>query len=131
LRRALEAWVTKYDYMLKQRVAVAIVKPEGYDPGAWQVSVRLRQPSESTYDEVPIPFALPELPRRRIASDKQYRAVLMMEGRPALGGKFIDGLWQGHLYSNGCPESENPTPVSVVKDALAQAVEETLDRFRR
>src|SRR5271166_5786409 len=40
------------------------------------------------------------------------------------GGKFVNGEWRGHLYSNGCVE--NPTSIEMVREALANTVMEQI-----
>ncbi len=42
------------------------------------------------------------------------------------GGEFVNGEWRGHLYSNGCPEVENPTSIEMVREALANTVMEQI-----
>ena len=45
---------------------------------------------------------------------------------PALRGKFVNGEWRGHLYSNGYREVENPTSIEMVREALANTVMEQI-----
>jgi len=111
LREIIEAFVRREYGRLRDRVTVHIYHPAGYDPEAWRVTIKLRNPDEATWRGAAVPFALPNLQKRRISSDPEYMAVLFSgNDQPDLGGKFVKGEWRGHLYSNGCLESENRLP---------------------
>ncbi|MGC6599852.1 hypothetical protein ACP0F6_24545, partial [Escherichia coli] len=36
--------------------------------------------------------------------------------------RFVDGICELHLYSNGVEEDQNPTPLPAVAEALIEAV---------
>jgi len=129
LREIIEAFVRREYGRLRDRVTVHIYRPAGYDLGAWRVTIKLRNPDEATWGGAAVPFALPNLPKRRISSDPEYTAVLFRGDQLDLGGKFVKGEWRGHLYSNGCPESENPTSVDTVREALASTIDTLVTRF--
>lgn len=134
VRQLIEQYVNEQYGLIHDRLIVHIYRPEGYDFGAWRVAMILRNPQESYYGDSPIPFALPELKKRRIASDKDYASVLGIPDEKnfvnyELGGVFHDGRWFGHLYSNGCPEEDNPTSIEDVRAALHKSVTTLFDRF--
>jgi hypothetical protein len=129
LREVIEEFVHHNYHKLSDRIRVRIHKPEDYKPGAWRVTIKLRKPSEALWGGAHIPFEMPDLPKRRFASDPEYRAVVISRDTHTHGGRFIDGEWRGHLYSNGCPESENPTSIEAVEQALIKTIEELLTRF--
>ncbi len=60
---------------------------------------------------------------------KTHVVIVKEGGDCRLGGKFVDGVWKGDLYSNGCPEAENPTAVEVVRSELLRIVTEQISRF--
>ncbi len=129
LRELVEAFITREYGRLHDRIAVHIYRPAGYDLGAWRVTVKLRNPAEMTWNGTAIPFALPALPKRRLESDPEYRALVFDHHQPYFGGEFSAGEWRGHLYSNGCPESENPTPIEAVAEALTTIITQLIERF--
>ena len=86
---------------------VHIYRPEGYDFGAWRVSITLSNPADGNWHDSFVPFELPELSYRRIVSDAESQAVIrsQVHGELFMGGKFDEaGVWRGHVYSNGIPE---------------------------
>ena len=54
----------------------------------------------------PVPFRIPHLEGRRVNPDKGYRvaATNWDEKRPGLDGIFVNGIWEGDIYSNGVEE---------------------------
>ncbi|ABC90773.1 hypothetical protein RHE_CH01988 [Rhizobium etli CFN 42] len=131
LRELIEEFIGKYADRIDDRVVVHIYQPAKYDYGAWRVTVKLRNPGEGLWHGSEIPFPLPELPKRRIASDPEYVAIVVRNNEIDLGGKFVLGEWRGHIYTNGVPENENPTPLEMVKEELWRTVIEIIDRFGR
>ena len=133
LRQILETFVAQEYGRLHDRVAIHIFRPDGYDFGAWRVTIKLRNPAELEWRGKPIPFEFPKLPQRRIHPDDEFIAVVRNTGSDALelGGQFVKGVFQGHLYSNGIDEERNPTSIDDVRDALDGAVQELLDRYRK
>jgi hypothetical protein len=131
LRELVSAFVTREYGRLDDRVTVHIFQPPGYDYGVWRTIIKLRNPAEMTWVGKPIPFHVPELPKRRLHSDPEYLAVVFDQKtqEPDLGGQFVEGEWRGHLYSNGCAEAENPTAIADVRSALTSTVEKIIDRF--
>lgn len=116
---------------LDDRIAVHVSRPVGYDFGAWRIAIKLRDPSEMTWNGTAVPFELPLLPKRLIQSDREYQAVVFgsKTGEPTLGGRFVGDEWRGSLYSNGCPEQENPTSIEDVKAAITSTIEQIISRF--
>lgn len=133
LREILETFVAQEYGRLHDRVVVHIFRPDGYDFGAWRVTVKLRNPAELEWRGRPIPFEFPQLPQRRIHPDDDYVAVVRNSGSDALelGGQFVKGVFQGHLYSNGIAEKRNPTSIDDVRAALHDRVQGLLDRYRK
>lgn len=131
LRLMIEAFVSSHSDSGKSRFAIQIYRPEGYDYGVWRVTVSLRNPEDGLWLGTPIPFVLPELPKRLVQSDPEYRAVVIPNGNtgPVIGGYFDKGVWRGHIRSNGCEEALNPTGIEQVEDALRAIIDSTLERF--
>lgn len=119
LREMIDQFIRNEAVRTKQDVVVSITRPPGYDLGAWLVRIKVQDPNAVTWQGRPFGFQLPELPKRRIQSDPTYLApILAAGGEIKLGGHFIDGLWRGHIYTNGIEEGRNPTPLEVVRDEL-------------
>lgn len=134
VRELIEKFVLDHYGYLDDRLVVHIYRPEGYDFGAWRIAMTLRNPAESYWHGSSIPFRLPTLTKRRISSDKGYEAVVGVPNKKdfvnyEMGGAFIDGRWFGHLYSNGCPEEDNPTTINEVRDELHRTITELFDKF--
>ena len=128
MRELVEAFVRAEYGRLRDRLNVHIYHPADYAPEAWRVTMKLRDPTEMTWAGAPIPFPMPTVPMRLVASDDPgYVAITYGPNHmPALGGKFVNGEWRGHLYSNGCREVENPTSIEMVREALANTVMEQI-----
>ena len=118
MRELVEAFVRAEYGRLRDRLNVHIYHPADYAPEAWRVTMKLRDPTEMTWAGAPIPFPMP---------NPGYVAITYGPNHmPALGGKFVNGEWRGHLYSNGCREVENPTSIEMVREALANTVMEQI-----
>lgn len=131
-RELIEAFVKEEYGRLTDRLTVHVYRPSGYDYGAWRVKMQLRDPLEMQFYGTPVPFHLPDLPKRRLASNEGYLSVLNTgTGEFTLGGQFVNGVWEGHLYSNGVEEDRNPTPVEDVQAALYEVVIKVMDRSRK
>ncbi|MFV8598624.1 type II toxin-antitoxin system RelB/DinJ family antitoxin [Ralstonia pseudosolanacearum] len=129
MRRLVEDFVRAHADTLGL-VDVRIERPAGYDWGAWRVIAALRFPEQGQWNHAPVVFQFPELPQRRFSPDPEYgAAVLPPNGAPFIGGHFMDGVWRGHVYSNGIAEDQNPVKIDAVKDALKQTIESTLKRY--
>lgn len=129
LRELVEEFIKREYGRLNDRIAVHIFRPANYEDGAWRVTIRLRNPAEMVWGGRSLPFALPALPKRRLESDPEYRAIVFDGHTPYFGGEFVAGEWRGRMYSNGCPEAENPTSTQAVADALTSTILEVIDRF--
>ena len=128
IRELIEEFIKREYGRLSDRIAVHIFRPADYEDGAWRVTIKLRNPAEMIWGGRSIPFALPALPKRRLQSDPEYRAIIFDGHTPYFGGEFVTGEWRGHLYSNGCSEAENPTSTQAVADALTATIAELIDR---
>lgn len=106
-------------------------QPSFYDPGVWQICVRLDDSEADTYEKMPIPFLIPTLPARRIQGAPDYM-IAVPESRNSVTwkGVFRGGTWRGHIYTEGVPEAENPTTIQAVEDALEGAIASALDIAR-
>jgi len=132
LRELIFAFVKREYGRLSDRINVHIFKPADYEPEAWRVTIKLRNPDDMIWKGAPIPFGLPALEKRRIQSDPEYHAIFFYLGtpnKPIEGGRFVRGEWRGHLYSNGCFEAENPTSIADVRAALVSTIEKVIDQF--
>lgn len=130
LRELVYEFVRAERHRLGDRVLIDIYKPDHYDIGAWRVTIKLRDREALIWNGQPVPFEFPELPERSLVCEREYAAVIVKEGGDCrLGGKFVDGTWKGDLYSNGCLETENPTPVELVRSELLRVVTERVDQF--
>lgn len=100
-------------------ITVRIYRPDDYGFGAWRVLLVL---DESVIKQTwNIPF--PELDRRCFTADPGYDAMISIA--PDSWNKafrFVDGICELHLYSNGSEEEPNPTPLPDVAQALINAV---------
>ncbi|TRC84425.1 hypothetical protein FJV80_17390 [Mesorhizobium sp. WSM4310] len=131
-RELIEAFVQAEYGRLSDRITVHIYRPSGYDFGAWRVKMRLRNPAELEWEGAPVPFAFPELPSsRRLHPDDGFLAIVrnVKTGEHSIGGQFVKGRWEGHLYSNGVAEGENQTSIEQVQVALRETINNLLTRF--
>ena len=127
LREMVDQFIRDEAVRTQQDVVISISRPPGYDFGAWLVTIKVQDPNAVAWQGRPFGFQLPELPKRRIQSDPAYLApILVAGGEIKLGGHFVDGLWRGHLYTNGIEESINPTPLEVVHDQLEKTTRELI-----
>lgn len=101
-------------------ITVRIYRPDDYSYGAWRVLLVL---DESVITQTwNIPF--PELDGRRFTVDPGYDAMISTApGSWNKAFRFVDGICELHLYSNGVEEDQNPTPLPAVADALIGLVE--------
>jgi len=129
LRKLALAFITLEEKRLGERVQIRVSRPETYDAGAWRVEIKLRKPEECPY---PVVFPLPKLEKRLIHCDPEYRAAWFDSAtqlhEPA--GVLKDGMWRGDCYSNGIAESDNPTPLEEVEQALRKNIEMVLVHLR-
>lgn len=132
LRLLIETFLADNPDAAGARSVVNIYQPEGYDFGAWRVSISLSDPADASWNGTFIPFELPALPHRRIVSDTENQTVVRSKKYDELvfGGKFDDaGVWRGHVYSNGIPENKNPSSIDSVKEALHDMVTKILGQI--
>lgn len=132
LRRLVEGFISERIHRIEAPVQVHIYRPEGYDTGVARVRLTLRDPEALMYQRFAVTFRLPQLPARRVHADEGY-GVGASDGRGGdlrTDGLFMEGVWQGHIYSNGCAEARNPTPLNEVAAALEAAVSERIEMLR-
>ncbi len=131
LRDLVDAFIHEEAVRANKDVVVTITRPPGYDLGAWLVKIKVLDPNAVSWMGKPFGFLLPELPRRRIQSDATYlAAILAPGGEIKLGGHFVDGVWQGHLYSNGIEEDRNPTSIDAVHKALERVTRDLITSLK-
>jgi hypothetical protein len=110
-------------------MAVKIWRPNGYDKGAYRVKITIGKKEQQSYKNNPVPFRIPRLRCRMFIADKGYVKAVQLADRAELRGIFIDGVWDGHVYTNGIAEDQNPVSTDVVKASLEDSVEEALLPF--
>lgn len=104
-------------------ITVRIYRPEHYAFGAWRVALSL--PENYATQMWNIPF--PELKGRLFTADPGYSALINAEpDRWDKAFRFVDGMCELHLYTNGVEEEHNPTPLPDVAQALLSVVENNL-----
>ncbi|EFO1375361.1 hypothetical protein DWH39_22010 [Escherichia coli] len=111
------------DSWTRDGITVRIYRPENYARGAWRVTLSL--PENYATQMWNIPF--PELEYRLFTADPGYSALISAEpDRWDKAFRFVDGVCELHLYTNGVEEDHNPTPLGDVAQALINVVEENL-----
>lgn len=130
LRELVLAFIAKEEKQLGERVQIRVSRPEGYMHGAWRVEIKLRKPEECPYPAV---FPLPQLERRVFRSDPEYDAAWFDAAKQSYepAGILNEGIWRGACYSNGVDESDNPTPLKEVEQALRKNIEMVLEYLRQ
>jgi len=128
MRDLVQRHVTENQHLLEGNVKVSIERPTDYQYGAWRARISLRTADDMRFHGAPIPFELPQLPARRIHPDDGYAVAATNWDRTGSGlaGIFVDGVWEGHLYSNGIEEGANPTSIEAVRAALESAVNDRI-----
>lgn len=128
LRELVQRHVAAHALELEDDVRVTIERPAGYDYGAWRVRMSLRSPGAMEFMGGPIPFRIPQLPARRVHPDRGFRVAARDWGGKGSGldGIFVDGVWEGDVYSNGVAEDDNPTSMDAVITELKAAVRDRL-----
>lgn len=102
-------------------VRCLIYRPDRYDEGAWRIDMSLGPAFYSAVSSLDISFRIPQLPERRF----DVRPPYLWNLDPAKGvhdGRFVNGQWRCHMYSNGVPEASNVTPVHEVYRQLIESV---------
>lgn len=125
MRELVTAFITQEQKRLGQRVQVRITRPDGYDHGAWRMEIKLKDPEQN---ELPLIFPTTGLPYRSVHSDPEHRAVWYNHAIQLndMGGLLQNGVWRGHLYSNGIAESDNPTTLADVEQHFQALIEKLL-----
>lgn len=100
---------------------VSIERPADYEIGAWRAHILLKADEMPEFFPDEYPFTLPRLPARLIVPESGYRSAPVDPAR-SFDGMFVRGEWFGDVYSNGCCEEDNPTPIKEVKRTLRRAV---------
>lgn len=106
---------------------IEITQPEGYDLGAWQTIIKLDDEEKEIVKDRPLAFKIPRLNYRNILSDDGYRMAGFINDEVKLGGLFKDGIWCGHVYSNGIAEEKNPVSIASVKISLEEHIKQSIE----
>ena len=107
----------------KDDITVRIYQPEDYAYGAWRVALALPENYATQMWNIPFPV----LKNRRFTADPGYSALISAEpDKWDQAFRFVGGMCELHLYSNGREEDENPTPLPDVAQALINVVEYNL-----
>jgi hypothetical protein len=132
LRDLVDQFVAARRSLLEGEVKIHIEQPDDYMHGAWRARITLRSPDAMRFLGAPVPFSLPRLKARRIRPDDGYAvASANWDGIGAgLDGVFVDGVWEGHIYTNGIDENDNPTSIAAVAEALKASVTSRINAFR-
>jgi len=114
-------------------VKVHVDQPDTYMNGAYRTRATLPAADIAAFADVPIAFPLPKLLKRRVHSDDGFFiAASNWDGTGSgFDGVLVDGVWQGHIYTNGVDEDANPTPIAYVVTALQAAVTKRVTVLRR
>lgn len=133
LRELVERHVAAHGINLEDDVRATIERPKGYAYGAWRARMTLRSAEAMEFMGAPVPFRIPQIQSRRIHSDKGFAVAApdWHENGAGLAGIFIDGVWEGHVYSNSVEEDENPSSLDAVVVALKAAVRDRVQAFSR
>ena len=95
MRELVEAFVRAEYGRLRDRLNVHIYHPADYAPEAWRVTMKLRDPTEMTWAGAPIPFPMPTVPMRLVASDDPgYVAI-------TYGPNHMPALWENSSMASG------------------------------
>lgn len=131
LRELVERHVATHSINLEDDVRITIERPAGYDYGAWRARMTLRSPDAMEFMGGPVPFRIPQLEARRVYPDKGYRVAAADWNKKGSGldGIFVNGAWEGDIYSNGVEEDDNPTTLDAVVAALKAAVRDRVHAF--
>lgn len=98
---------------------VRIYRPDDYGFGAWRVLLALDDNVVTQTWNIPFP----ELDGRLFTTDPGYDAMISTApDRWDKAFRFVDGICELHLYSNGVGEEQNPTPLPAVAEALIGSV---------
>ncbi len=106
---------------------IEIIRPEGYDLGAWQATIKLDDEEKEICGDRPLSFKIPKLNYRNILPDDGYRIAGLSKDEVKSGGLFKDGIWCGHVYSNGIAEDNNPVSIDSVKVSLEEHVKQSVE----
>lgn len=98
-----------------------LYKPDGYEVGAWKLRVSLGDAALECLSGTPLVLKIPALKQRLVLPDQGYR-------RDADLMHFKDGILEAHIYSNGCPEDANDTPIEKVRADIIRKIHTTLDK---
>lgn len=106
---------------------IKIIQPEGYDFGAYRVTIQLDDDEKEIIRDRPLTFKIPRLSYRSILSDDGYRMAEFVNDEVILGGMIIDGIWRGHVYSNGIGEEKNPVSIESVTNSLEERIKQSIE----
>ncbi len=100
-------------------------QPEDFQYGVFEVKMTLHKEVENSN----IHFEIPQLPKRFFRHEQKFSIPPNGPGK-RWTGRFINGVWEGIVQTNGISEEENPTNIHVVKDALVASVIKALKPWK-
>lgn len=111
---------------------VGIERSGDYQHAAWRARISLRNPDDMRFHVAPFPFELPRLQAQRIHPEKGYAvAASNWDGEGSdLTAIFINGVWEGHLYSNGIEGDASPISIEIVRNASEAAMNAAINAGR-
>ena len=102
-----------------------VKRPENFDYGVYRVTITIKGKVLKAVSDSNIVFTIPELPKRFFRQSQEYMVAPSEPGAP-WGGRFLNGVWEGIVQTNGISEDENPTHMDVVAHALIANVMKAL-----
>lgn len=111
---------------------VNITKPVNYEYGAWHADITLQPFAVPDDPEALRGLRFPKLEKRLIIAQRgtSYQSLAYLQnGEPESGFAFTGDRCELDIYSNGCEEDYNPTPLYEVAKALVALTDERLKSF--
>lgn len=106
-------------------------QPADFKAGAYRVEITLSEDEAQLLRGAPVmPFDIPRLPHRSIIIDPGFSIAVRGLGAVSLRGRFVNGVWNGRLYSNGVAENDNPTSIEEVQAALGASASQVVEIAR-
>lgn len=113
-----------------ENVTVSVIQPDEYQHGAWIVRMQAKSlERENALEEAGLEF--PVLEGRIFLPGTVYgKAVRNSQtGKFEMGYRFLSGISEFHMYSNGHVEQANPTTADVLASSLSASVDKYLQQL--
>jgi hypothetical protein len=108
---------------------IKLEHPPEYMEGAYKITAKLDPTEIAVYQKFPLAFKIPVLSKRLIHTESEYIVACTDEEGTYLRGRFKEGIWITHVYTNGIEEKKNPTPIENVVVAIEKEIIEILDKL--